>query len=63
MTALQALQEFIELNAAILENHGINAQARTSALKAYIEKLLDKYGLQEEWRLLDQNERSQGCKL
>jgi hypothetical protein len=63
LTAEQVLDEFIELNAAILEKHGIDALARTTALRTYIETLLEKYGLKREMRLLDPNERSKGCKL
>jgi hypothetical protein len=63
LTAVQALDEFIELNVAILEKQGIDATGRTTALKEYIEKLLDKYGLKREMRLLDPSERSKGCKL
>jgi hypothetical protein len=63
LTELQALDEFIKLNAAILEKQGIDARARTAALRVYIERLLDKYGLKREMRLLDPNERSKGCKL
>jgi hypothetical protein len=63
LTAGQALDEFIELNVAILEKQGIDAPARTTALRTYIEKLLEKYGLKREMRLLNPNERSKGCKL
>jgi hypothetical protein len=63
LTATQALEEFIELNVTILDKQGIDAVARTAALKTFIEKLLDKYGLERERRLLDPNERSKGCKL
>jgi hypothetical protein len=63
LTAVQVLDEFIELNVAILEKQGIDALARTIALKTYIEKLLDKYGLKAEMRLLDPNERFKHCKL
>jgi hypothetical protein len=63
LTAVQALDEFIELNVAILEKQGIDALARTTALRTYIEELLDKYGLKREMRLLDPNERSKSCKL
>jgi hypothetical protein len=63
LTASQALDEFFELNVSILEKQGIDAATRTTALKAYIERLLDKYGLKKEVRLLDPNERSKGCKL
>jgi hypothetical protein len=63
MTAAQALDEFVELNVAILEKQGIDPQARTAALKTFIEKLLNKYGIERERRLLDPKERSKGCKL
>jgi hypothetical protein len=63
LTASQVLDEFVELNVAILEKQGIDAVARTTALKTYIERLLKKYGLKKEMRLLDPNERSKGCKL
>jgi hypothetical protein len=63
LTASQAFDEFFELNVAILEKRGIDAAARTTALKTYVERLLDKYGLERERRLLDPNERSKGCKL
>jgi len=63
LTATQVLDDFVELNVAILEKQGIDARARTTALKTYIEGLHDKYGLKREMRLLDLNERSKGCKL
>jgi len=63
LTAAQALDDFVELNSAILEKHGIDAPARTTALKAFIEKLLDNYGFPRQMQLLDPNERSKGCKL
>jgi len=63
LTATQALDEFFELNVAILEKKGIGAPARTTALKAYIEILFDKYGIEREMRLSDPNERSKACKL
>jgi len=63
LTAAQALEDFAELTAAILEKQGIDALARTTTLKTHVEKLLDKYGLEREMRVLDPNERSKGCKL
>jgi hypothetical protein len=63
MNIEQAMEEFIELSVNILERQGIDAQARTTALKAHIEKLLEKYAIERETRLLDSNEPSKGCKL
>jgi hypothetical protein len=59
----QALDEFVELSVAILEKHEMDAAARTAALRVYIDKLLEKYEIEKEERLLDTNVRSKGSKM
>jgi hypothetical protein len=63
LTAEESMDEFIELSVNILEKRGIDAEARTVALKIYIENLLEKYELEKERRLLDPNDHSKGCQL
>jgi hypothetical protein len=63
LNAEQALIEFIELSVNILEKHEMDAPARTAALRVYIDKLLDKYEIEKNARLLDTNARSNGSKM
>jgi hypothetical protein len=57
------LGEFTELTVNILEKHEMDASARTAALRVYIDKLLEKYGIEKKRRLLDTNIRSKGSKM
>jgi hypothetical protein len=59
----QLLDEFIELSVNVLEKQGIDAEARTAALKTYIEGLLEKYGIEKERRLVNSSDHLNGCKL
>jgi hypothetical protein len=63
LNAEQVLDEFIELNVNVLEKRGIDAQARTAALKTYIEGLLERYGVEKERRLVDSGDHLNSCKL
>jgi hypothetical protein len=63
MTATEALDEFIALNATILDVQGINAQARTTALEIYIEGLLKKHSIRKDACLMDLNNSPTRCKL
>jgi hypothetical protein len=63
LTAEGALGEFINLSVNILQPHRLDAQARTSELKKYIDLLLKKHEIPRTMHLLDPNERSRGCKL
>jgi hypothetical protein len=63
LNAEQALGEFIELSVNILDKHEIAAPARTAALGIYIDKLLRKYDIEKEARILDTNARSRGSKM
>jgi hypothetical protein len=63
LNANQALDEFIELSGTILEKQEVDAPARTTALRVYIDKLLEKYEIRKETRLLDTNARSKGSKM
>jgi hypothetical protein len=63
LSAEQALDELIEFSVNVLENREINAQARTVALKAYIERLLEKYGVDKERCLVDSGDHFNDCKL
>jgi hypothetical protein len=63
LSAEEALEKFIELSADVLEKRGIDAQARTAALKTYIERLFEEYVIDKERRLLDSGDRLNGCKL
>jgi hypothetical protein len=63
LTVDQALDEFIEFSVNILEKQGVDAEARTAELKVYIDKLLEKYHIEKDMRLLDSHDRSKGCKL
>jgi hypothetical protein len=63
LNAEQVLDEFIELSVNVLEKRGIDAEARTTALKTYIEGLLEKYGIEKERRLVDSSGHNNDCKL
>jgi uncharacterized protein YfaQ (DUF2300 family) len=63
LNAERALDEFIELSVNILEKHEMDAPARTAALRVYIDKLLEKYKIEKEARLLDTNVRSKESKM
>lgn len=63
LTADQALEEFIELNATVLEKQGIDVETRTQALKQHIDVMLKKYKIDERMRLLYSSDRPDGCKL
>jgi hypothetical protein len=63
LNAEQALDEFTELSVSILEKHEMDAPSRTAALRVYIDKLLDKYEIGKEMRLLDTNLRSKGSRM
>ena len=63
MTAEETMDEFVKLSTTILDVEGLDATARTAALTLYIKKLLESHGFSESSRLLDQNDRSSGCKL
>jgi hypothetical protein len=63
LNAEQALDEFVELSVDILEKQEMDAAARTAALKIYINKLLDKYGIGIEARLLHTEACSKGPKM
>ena len=63
MTVEDALDEFIRLSTDILDKPGVEAEARTIALRDYVDNLLDNHGISKETRLLDPNDRSKGCKL
>jgi hypothetical protein len=63
LSAEQALEEFIELSANVLEKPGIDAHARTAELKTYIERLLQKYQIDKERRLVDSGDHLKNCKL
>ena len=63
LTAEQAFDEFIDLSVDVLDKNGLDAEARTAALSAYTQDLLEKHGFQKDVHLLDQNLRAKGCKL
>ncbi|KIM30831.1 hypothetical protein M408DRAFT_271216 [Serendipita vermifera MAFF 305830] len=63
MTAEMAHEEFIELNANVLELTGVDAQKRTAILREHVEALLDRHKVEKDARLMDSFERSRGCKL
>jgi hypothetical protein len=63
LSAEQALDEFIELSDSILEKQEMDAPSRTTALRAYIDKLLEKHGVGKETRLQDTSIRSKGSKM
>jgi hypothetical protein len=63
LTVEQALEDFVELSQEVLELQGADAEARTTALQAYIAKLTKKRSIPESMRLMDHNDRSKGCKL
>jgi hypothetical protein len=58
LNVAQALEEFSELTANILERQGVEGPARTAALQVYIDKLLEKHDLTRDIRLMDPNTRS-----
>jgi hypothetical protein len=59
----QAFEEFVELSVNILEKHEMDAPARTAALRIYIDKLLERYKIGKDARLLDTSVRSKGSKM
>jgi hypothetical protein len=63
LSAELALDEFIELSESILEKQEMDAPGRTTALRVYIDKLLEKYEIGKNARLLDTNIRSKGSKM
>jgi hypothetical protein len=63
LTAETALGEFIALNVELLAVEAISAEARTTMLKGFIDKLLVKYEVDKNTGILEQSARSQGCKL
>ncbi|KIM26629.1 hypothetical protein M408DRAFT_72598 [Serendipita vermifera MAFF 305830] len=63
LTADNALEEFIDLTINVLNKEGLDAEDRTSVLKAYTEALLDKYSFTKDTRLLDTRNHSENCKL
>jgi hypothetical protein len=63
LSAEQALKEFIELTANVLEKPGIDAHARTAELKTYIELLLQKHQVDKERRLIHSGGHLDYCKL
>ncbi|KIM23915.1 hypothetical protein M408DRAFT_319259, partial [Serendipita vermifera MAFF 305830] len=63
MTIEEVLEEFTNLSANLLDKHDIDAQARTDALRQYIDNLLVKYKIDQKHRLLDINDHPNGCKL
>jgi hypothetical protein len=63
LNADQALDEFIELSVNVLEKHDMDPLARTTALSVFIDKVLKKYDIEKEARLLDTNVRSKGSKM
>jgi hypothetical protein len=63
LNAEQSLDEFIELSDSILEKQGMDAPARTAALRVYVDKLLEKYEIGKKTRLLETNICSKGSKM
>jgi hypothetical protein len=59
----QTLDEFIELSVTILEKQEMDAPARTAALRVYVNRLLQKYEIGNNVRLMDTNVRSKGSKM
>jgi hypothetical protein len=63
LNAQQALDDFIELSVTVLEKYDMDAPARTAALKVYVDKLLRRYDIGKEARLLDKSVRPNGSKM
>ncbi|KIM23913.1 hypothetical protein M408DRAFT_248878, partial [Serendipita vermifera MAFF 305830] len=63
LTVEEALEEFTNLSVNVLDKHDIDAQARTAALRQYVDNLLVKYKVDQNHRLLDGDDRPNGCKL
>jgi hypothetical protein len=57
------MDEFADLSVNILEKQGMEAPARTAALRVYIDTLLEGYKMERGLRLLDSNIRSKGSKM
>jgi hypothetical protein len=53
----------MELSESILEKQEMDAPARTTALRVYIDKLLVKHEIRKETRLQETNIRSKGSKM
>jgi spore maturation protein SpmB len=63
LKALEALNEFIDMNSKIFEVQGVDAEARTVALKGWIDGRLAKYEMDPSVTLLDPNRGFPSCKL
>jgi hypothetical protein len=63
LTAETALGEFISLNVELQDVKTIDAEARTTILNGFIDKLLVKYKIGNNTGVWEQSARSQGCKL
>jgi hypothetical protein len=63
LTVEQSLEDFVELSAVVFEVQGVDADARTMALKVYVSTLMKKHSIPDGMRLMDPNDRSKGCKL
>lgn len=63
LTVEEAMQEFIDLGANVLEKRAIDASERTMILREYIKNLMEKHGISPTTLLLDSIDRSRDCKL
>ncbi|KIM30740.1 hypothetical protein M408DRAFT_65913, partial [Serendipita vermifera MAFF 305830] len=59
----EALDEFIDMTANVLDKQGVDAETRTAALKRHIDGLLEKYRIDGNSHIIDHNDRPMGCKL
>ncbi|KIM19900.1 hypothetical protein M408DRAFT_30828 [Serendipita vermifera MAFF 305830] len=62
-TAKEALDEFADLCATVLDKQDVDAETRTAALKQYIDGLLERHGIDRNTRIYDPNNHSINCKL
>ncbi|KIM24489.1 hypothetical protein M408DRAFT_75716, partial [Serendipita vermifera MAFF 305830] len=63
LTVREALDEFIDLCATVLDKQDVDAETRTAALKQYIDGLLERRGIDRNTRIYDPNDHSVNCKL
>ena len=63
LNAGEALNEFVDMNNKIFEVQGMDAEARTTTLKKWIDALLAKYKIDTGAAMLEQNRNSSSCKL
>lgn len=63
LSADEALEELIELSVDILEKEEMDADARTTALKQHISRLIKRHNVMDNMNILESNALSGNCRL